>query len=157
MAKLIIGIILSFIISTVCVTVLILVAALLQASLLPKEFDLRIWTMLSRQPKAGYTPFIFSSVFTGTASYIVLKAIRLEQRIRLKDLLGIFKSFLLLTAAAIILYNIIFYMVIHRISHNDLFMVIFSYFSLVILPIMWILQGIYWTRVYTAKFQNNSL
>jgi hypothetical protein len=104
----------------------------------------------------GYAIVIFASVVTAVLAYITLQVIQRQQRLTLRDLLQVFRSFLWTTFISVVIYQVMLYLVAFRDVRFELFSLLAANFFNVVLPLTWVIVAFYWIRTYRARFINDS-
>jgi hypothetical protein len=162
MKRLVLGILAAFFTSAlsaaliflICGIVALLIAkALLGVNVIIAPFP-EIWKAFLRTQ--GYAIVIFASVVTAVLAYITLQVIQRQQRLTLRELLQIFKSFVWTTVISVCIYQIMLYFVAFRDVQFELFGLLVANFYNVVLPLTWLIVAFYWIRTYRSRFLNDS-
>jgi hypothetical protein len=160
MKRLIFGILATFFAAALSAAVIFIISSLLMFQiakmLLQENAEIGFSANLNAIFRAqGYAVVIFASVVTAVLAYITLQVIQRRQRLQLRDLLQVFKSFLWATIICMIFHQALFYLVVSGLEF-ELFSLLAANFFNVVLPLTWVLIAFYWIRTYRARFINDS-
>src|SRR4051812_34266050 len=112
MRKLLLGFLLAFVISAIFAAIIFITTAFLNFKLIMSLYPLSLINPAMRSIFAAFfrgnelaATVIFSSIVTTTLSYIILKVLQQQQKLKLKALFKILRSFILATLISVITYH----------------------------------------------------